>query len=272
MTTRNKLHGDARLKTVTLNCKLLATYHSQVPSSVLDLEDDGLCGCHSLSHLPRTWMSPVGIGEHIHVQSPELSCLTSHWLSQVSHKLDNITAAASLPGASCWQRCGGAQPSHAPGSQLVSSTLLSHGPRQPAVPVSSWYSEARGAGCEGLGFRGLKFRAWGCGFAGQGFRFGAQAKGLRTRGVHSKFYTAQHAHHALDLPSQARLRFLLILQLANKIAVHNTHRPLSISLLGLPYGILNINHNKELLRRLWVSTTTTHHHQKTKNNDIKLSP
>ena len=31
-----------------------------------------------------------------------------------------------------------------------------------------------------------------------------------------------------------------------------THRPLSNSLLGLPYRILNINHKKELLRGLWV--------------------
>ena len=31
-----------------------------------------------------------------------------------------------------------------------------------------------------------------------------------------------------------------------------THRPLSSSFLGLPYGILNKNHKKELLRGLWV--------------------
>ena len=31
-----------------------------------------------------------------------------------------------------------------------------------------------------------------------------------------------------------------------------THRPLSSSFLGLPYGILDINHKKELLRGLWV--------------------
>ena len=31
-----------------------------------------------------------------------------------------------------------------------------------------------------------------------------------------------------------------------------THRPLSSSFLGLPYRILNINHNKEPLRGLWV--------------------
>ena len=31
-----------------------------------------------------------------------------------------------------------------------------------------------------------------------------------------------------------------------------THRPLSSSLLGLLYKILNINHKKELLRGLWV--------------------
>ena len=31
-----------------------------------------------------------------------------------------------------------------------------------------------------------------------------------------------------------------------------THRLLSSSFLGLPYGILNINHKKELLRSLWV--------------------
>ena len=30
------------------------------------------------------------------------------------------------------------------------------------------------------------------------------------------------------------------------------HRPLSSSFLGLPHRILNINHNKELLRGLWV--------------------
>ena len=30
----------------------------------------------------------------------------------------------------------------------------------------------------------------------------------------------------------------------------NTHRPLSSSFLGLPYGILNMNHKKELLRGL----------------------
>ena len=33
-----------------------------------------------------------------------------------------------------------------------------------------------------------------------------------------------------------------------------THRPLSSSFLGLPYGILNINHKKELVRSLWVFT------------------
>ena len=31
-----------------------------------------------------------------------------------------------------------------------------------------------------------------------------------------------------------------------------THRPLSSPLLGLPYGIRNINHEKELLRGLWL--------------------
>ena len=31
-----------------------------------------------------------------------------------------------------------------------------------------------------------------------------------------------------------------------------THRPLSSSFLGLPYGIRNINHKKEPLRGLWV--------------------
>ena len=30
------------------------------------------------------------------------------------------------------------------------------------------------------------------------------------------------------------------------------HRPLSSSILGLPYRILSINHKKELLRGLWV--------------------
>ena len=34
-----------------------------------------------------------------------------------------------------------------------------------------------------------------------------------------------------------------------------THSPLSSSLLGLPYRILHINHKKELLRGLWVTTT-----------------
>ena len=33
----------------------------------------------------------------------------------------------------------------------------------------------------------------------------------------------------------------------------DTHRPLSSSFLGLPYGILNINHKKELLRGLWIN-------------------
>ena len=36
-----------------------------------------------------------------------------------------------------------------------------------------------------------------------------------------------------------------------------SHRPLSSSFLGLPYRILNINHKKELLRGLWVSSQTT---------------
>ena len=31
-----------------------------------------------------------------------------------------------------------------------------------------------------------------------------------------------------------------------------THRPLSSSLLGLPYRVLSMNHKKELLRGLWV--------------------
>ena len=34
----------------------------------------------------------------------------------------------------------------------------------------------------------------------------------------------------------------------------STHRPLSSSVLGLPYRILNINHKKELLRGLWVTS------------------
>ena len=33
----------------------------------------------------------------------------------------------------------------------------------------------------------------------------------------------------------------------------STHRLLSSSFLGLPYRILNVNHEKELLRSLWVS-------------------
>ena len=33
-----------------------------------------------------------------------------------------------------------------------------------------------------------------------------------------------------------------------------THRPLSSSFLGLPYRILSINHEKELLRGLWVGS------------------
>ena len=36
-----------------------------------------------------------------------------------------------------------------------------------------------------------------------------------------------------------------------------THRPLSSSLLGLPYRILHINHKKELLRGLWVDPIWT---------------
>ena len=36
----------------------------------------------------------------------------------------------------------------------------------------------------------------------------------------------------------------------------STHRPLSSSCLGLPYRILNINHKKELLRRLWVHSNS----------------
>ena len=32
-----------------------------------------------------------------------------------------------------------------------------------------------------------------------------------------------------------------------------THRPLSSSFLGLPYRILNMNHEKELVRGLWVN-------------------
>ena len=42
-----------------------------------------------------------------------------------------------------------------------------------------------------------------------------------------------------------RPNFVLELQLAR-----STHRILSSSFLGLPYRILNINHNKELLRSL----------------------
>ena len=33
-----------------------------------------------------------------------------------------------------------------------------------------------------------------------------------------------------------------------------THRPLSSSFLGLPYGILSINPRKELLRGLWAES------------------
>ena len=35
-----------------------------------------------------------------------------------------------------------------------------------------------------------------------------------------------------------------------------THRPLSSSFLGLPYGILIISHKKALLRGLWVNPKT----------------
>ena len=35
-----------------------------------------------------------------------------------------------------------------------------------------------------------------------------------------------------------------------------THRPLSGSFLGLPYRVLNMSHNKELLRGLWVVPTS----------------
>ena len=36
--------------------------------------------------------------------------------------------------------------------------------------------------------------------------------------------------------------------------LNSTHTPLSSSVLGLPYRILNISHKKELLRGLWVVT------------------
>ena len=36
-----------------------------------------------------------------------------------------------------------------------------------------------------------------------------------------------------------------------------THRPLSSSLSGVQYRILNINHNKELLRGLWGAMTAS---------------
>ena len=39
----------------------------------------------------------------------------------------------------------------------------------------------------------------------------------------------------------------------------STHRPLSSSFLGLPYRILNMNHKKELLRRLWVGLYEAFH-------------
>ena len=35
--------------------------------------------------------------------------------------------------------------------------------------------------------------------------------------------------------------------------VEASHRPLSSSLLGLPYRVLKMNHKKELLRGLWVA-------------------
>ena len=40
-----------------------------------------------------------------------------------------------------------------------------------------------------------------------------------------------------------------------KLGLGFTHRLLSSSFLGLPYRILNMNHKKELLRRLWVGST-----------------
>ena len=40
------------------------------------------------------------------------------------------------------------------------------------------------------------------------------------------------------------------------VGLRSTHRPLSSSFLGLPYRILSINHEKELLRGLWVSVGT----------------
>ena len=46
-----------------------------------------------------------------------------------------------------------------------------------------------------------------------------------------------------------------LLEIRVALGTHNLriciHRPLSCSFLGLPYRILNINHNKELLRGLW---------------------
>ena len=39
----------------------------------------------------------------------------------------------------------------------------------------------------------------------------------------------------------------------------STHRPLSSSFVGLPYRILNISHEKELLRGLWVKHKGSQH-------------
>ena len=41
------------------------------------------------------------------------------------------------------------------------------------------------------------------------------------------------------------------------INISTTHRPLSSSLLGLPYRILDINHKTELLRGIWVAVAVT---------------
>ena len=53
--------------------------------------------------------------------------------------------------------------------------------------------------------------------------------------------------------AEREVTFRMMPSVNKPINLKSTHSPLTSSLLGLPYGMLNIKHKKELLRGLWVN-------------------
>ena len=81
---------------------------------------------------------------------------------------------------------------------------------------------------------------------------GRWAHGLIIRGF---VFRVQVVALVVQTACDETLGFVLsfVLQVNCKLGMI-THRLISSSFLGLPYRILNMNHKKELLRSLWVST------------------